>query len=116
MKALALFSGGLDSILAVKLIQEQGVEVIGVSFETPFFSSQKAIRSARYIGLPLKVVDITDSILQIVLSPRHGYGKGLIRGGANGVGGEVLTAVVLIPGNLVVIPRCGEYIQVAIAV
>ena len=77
MKALALFSGGLDSILAVKLMQEQEVEVIGVSFETPFFSSQKAIRSARYIGLPLKVVDITDSILQIVLSPRHGYGKGL---------------------------------------
>ncbi len=77
MRALSLFSGGLDSMLAVKLIQEQGVEVIGVSFETPFFSSQKAIRSARYIGLPLKVVDITDSILQIVLSPRHGYGRGL---------------------------------------
>jgi tRNA U34 2-thiouridine synthase MnmA/TrmU len=77
MKALALFSGGLDSMLAAKLIREQGVNVIGVSFETPFFISEKAVRSARCIGLPLKVVDITDSILQIVLSPRHGYGKGL---------------------------------------
>ncbi|UCF73062.1 MAG: tRNA 4-thiouridine(8) synthase ThiI [Deltaproteobacteria bacterium] len=77
MKALCLFSGGLDSILAVKLVQEQGTDVIGISFESPFFSSQKAIRSAQCIGLPLKIVDITDSIFRIVLSPRHGYGKGL---------------------------------------
>jgi len=77
MKALALFSGGLDSILAVKLIENQGIDVIGIFFETPFFSSQKAMQSAQYIGLPLEVVDITDSHLKIVLNPRHGYGKGL---------------------------------------
>ena len=77
MKALSLFSGGLDSILAVKLIEDQGIDVIGIFFETPFFSSQKATQSAQYIGLPLKVVDITDSLLEIVLNPRHGYGKGL---------------------------------------
>lgn len=77
MKALSLFSGGLDSILAVMLIEEQGADVLGIFFETPFFSSQKAIQSARYIGLPLRVVDITDSLLKIVLNPRHGYGKGL---------------------------------------
>jgi tRNA U34 2-thiouridine synthase MnmA/TrmU len=77
VKALSLFSGGLDSILAVKLIEDQGIDVIGIFFETPFFSSQKATQSAQYIGLPLKVVDITDSLLKIVLNPRHGYGKGL---------------------------------------
>ena len=77
MKALSLFSGGLDSILAVKLIEDQGIDVIGIFFETPFFSSQKATQSAQYIGLPLKVVDITDSLLKIVLNPGHGYGKGL---------------------------------------
>jgi len=77
MKALALFSGGLDSILAVKLIEDQGVHVTGIFFETPLFSSQKATRSAQYIGLPLRVVDITDSLLKIVLNPRYGYGKGL---------------------------------------
>jgi tRNA-specific 2-thiouridylase len=77
MKALSLFSGGLDSILAVKLVQEQGVDVIGICFECPFFSSQKATQSAQYIGLPIKIVDITDSFLKIVLNPRHGYGKGL---------------------------------------
>lgn len=77
MKALALFSGGLDSILAVKLIEEQDVEVIGICFESPFFSSQKARESAQYIVLPLRMVDITDRLFKIVLSPRHGYGKGL---------------------------------------
>jgi tRNA-specific 2-thiouridylase len=77
MKALALFSGGLDSILAVKLIQEQGLDVVGICFESPFFSSDKAARSANHIGLFLKAVDITDSLLQVVLNPRHGYGKGL---------------------------------------
>jgi tRNA U34 2-thiouridine synthase MnmA/TrmU len=39
IKAVALFSGGLDSILAVKLIQEQGIEVKGVNFKTPFFAT-----------------------------------------------------------------------------
>ena len=77
MKALSLFSGGLDSILSVKVIEEQGVDVIGIFFETSFFSSEKAVQSAHYIGLPLHVIDITHRFLPILLSPRHGYGKGL---------------------------------------
>jgi len=77
MKALSLFSGGLDSILSVKVIEEQGVDVIGIFFETSFFSSEKAAQSAHYIGLPLHVIDITDRFLPVLLSPRHGYGKGL---------------------------------------
>jgi len=77
MKALSLFSGGLDSILSVKIIEKQGVDVIGIFFETSFFSSEKADQSARYIGLPLRVIDITERFLPILLSPRHGYGKGL---------------------------------------
>jgi tRNA-specific 2-thiouridylase len=77
MKALALFSGGLDSILAVKLLEEQGIDVEGIFFESPFFSAQRAYRSAHSIGLRLAVADITEPMLEIVLSPRHGYGKGL---------------------------------------
>jgi len=77
MKALALFSGGLDSILAVKLLQEQGLDIGGICFESPFFSAQMAHQSARSIGLALAVVDITEPMLDIVLSPRHGYGRGL---------------------------------------
>ena len=77
MKALSLFSGGLDSILSVKVIEEQGVDIIGIFFETYFFSSEKAAQSAHHIGLPLHVIDITDRFLPILLSPQHGYGKGL---------------------------------------
>jgi hypothetical protein len=77
MKALALFSGGLDSILAVKLLEEQDIEVRGICFESPFFPAQRALQSAGYIGLPLAVMDITEPMLDIVLRPRHGYGKGL---------------------------------------
>lgn len=77
MKALALFSGGLDSILAVKLVKEQDVDVRGVYFESPFFPAQRARQAASYIGLSLAVIDITEPMLRIVLNPRHGYGKGL---------------------------------------
>jgi len=37
VKGIALISGGLDSMLAVKIVREQGIEVQGVAFETPFF-------------------------------------------------------------------------------
>jgi len=77
MKALALFSGGLDSILAVELIREQGISVVGMCFESPFFTGEKAIRSAQAMGLPLKVVDITERLLKVVVCPKHGYGKGM---------------------------------------
>ncbi|HCT98933.1 MAG TPA: tRNA (5-methylaminomethyl-2-thiouridylate)-methyltransferase, partial [Methylococcaceae bacterium] len=35
-KAVALISGGLDSMLAVKLIQQQGIYVEGINFFTGF--------------------------------------------------------------------------------
>jgi tRNA U34 2-thiouridine synthase MnmA/TrmU len=77
MKALALFSGGLDSILAVKLMEAQGVDVQGLFFETPFFSSAKAGTSAASIKLPLKVVDLTEPHLEVVKKPKHGYGENM---------------------------------------
>jgi tRNA-uridine 2-sulfurtransferase len=77
MKALSLFSGGLDSILAVKLIERQGIDVKGIFLETPFFSSKKALTYSEYSGLPLKVIDITDDYIDMLLKPKYGYGKGL---------------------------------------
>ena len=35
-KAIALISGGLDSMLAAKVVQEQGVHVEGLNFYTGF--------------------------------------------------------------------------------
>ncbi|MRI83915.1 MAG: ATP-binding protein [Nitratiruptor sp.] len=82
MRALALFSGGLDSLLAMKLIIEQGVEVIGLYFDTGFGSKaeeQKRAyleRVAKKIGARLEVVDIRDQFIQeILFDPKYGYGK-----------------------------------------
>lgn len=74
MKALLVFSGGLDSMLAAQVIRAQGIDVLGLFFETPFFSSEKAKHSASEIHLPLKVIDLTEPHLQVVLRPKYGYG------------------------------------------
>jgi len=75
IKALGLFSGGLDSIIAAKLIQEQGIEVELVNFYTPFFPSKNAIRMAEQIKIPLKEIDVTKDYLKMLRKPKHGYGS-----------------------------------------
>jgi tRNA U34 2-thiouridine synthase MnmA/TrmU len=75
MKALSLFSGGLDSMLAAQLIRAQDIEVLGLFFETPFFQSPKAKKSAQIINLPVKVVDIAERHLTMLKNPKHGYGS-----------------------------------------
>lgn len=77
VKALGLFSGGLDSILACLVIRDQGIEVEGLTFETPFFLAKKAKTSAGTIGLPLRVLNITESYIPLLKNPPHGYGKNL---------------------------------------
>ncbi len=74
MKAISVFSGGLDSILAAETIRAQGLDVLALFFETPFFTHEKAEKSARSIHLPFKVVDITGRHLEMVKNPKHGYG------------------------------------------
>jgi len=61
-------------MLAAKLIRAQDIEVLALFFETPFFSSPKARKSAESIDLPVKVVDITDRHLEMLKNPKHGYG------------------------------------------
>jgi tRNA U34 2-thiouridine synthase MnmA/TrmU len=77
MKALCVFSGGLDSMLAVELIRAQGIDVLALFFETPFFTSGKAEKSAREMGLSLKVLNIAKRHLEIVKHPKHGYGNNM---------------------------------------
>lgn len=74
MKAICVFSGGLDSILAAELIRAQDIDVLALFFETPFFKADRAMVSARSINLPFKVVDITKRHLEVVMQPKHGYG------------------------------------------
>lgn len=76
-RALALISGGLDSILAAKLIKMQGIEVIGICFASAFFGSRNAEKMAAQIDIPLKVVDFTEDHLVMTKHPKHGYGKNM---------------------------------------
>lgn len=76
-KALAMISGGLDSILAAKLIKDQGIEVIGICFKSYFFGPKNAIKMAKQIGIPLEVVDFSEEHFNVVKSPKHGYGKNI---------------------------------------
>jgi len=77
MKALALFSGGLDSILSVCLIKQQGIEVEAVCFTSLFFDAKKAEKASSDLNIPLLKVDITEKLLPIIKSPPHGFGKGV---------------------------------------
>ncbi|MGB9876425.1 MAG: tRNA 4-thiouridine(8) synthase ThiI [bacterium] len=75
MKAIVLLSGGLDSTLAIKLLLEQGIDVIAVHFTSPFFRSSWAVKTAREWGIPLLEIDITDDILKLLKAPPHGFGS-----------------------------------------
>ncbi|EQB40215.1 ATP-binding protein [Sulfurimonas hongkongensis] len=80
MKAIALFSGGLDSTLAMKLILDQGIEVLALNISTGFGSTkdrQEHMQSmCDQVGAELMVIDIQSEFLQDVLfDPKHGYGK-----------------------------------------
>lgn len=75
--ALAMISGGLDSILAAKLVKEQGIEVIGICFKSHFFNENNAIKMTKQIGIPLEIVDFSDEHFKMVKNPKHGHGKNM---------------------------------------
>ncbi len=76
-RAIGLLSGGLDSMLAARLIKDQNIDVLGVAFVTPFFGPEKAQQAADRLQLPLRVLDITRPHWTMLQQPRYGYGKGL---------------------------------------
>lgn len=73
-KGLSLVSGGLDSQLAVKVLENAGAIVEAVTFETPFFSADAARRAASALGVKLHVVDFTDDEIALIENPPHGFG------------------------------------------
>ena len=75
VRGLGLCSGGLDSILAGLVLKEQGVEVEWISFETPFFSAEKARKASAMTGIPLRVENITPVYLEMLKNPQCGYGQ-----------------------------------------
>jgi tRNA-specific 2-thiouridylase len=82
LKALSLFSGGLDSALAVKIIQDQGIEVEGVYVDLGFESNKEKIKYlqklADELNIKLTVIDAKEEYIKnILFSPVYGYGKNM---------------------------------------
>ena len=83
-KVVALLSGGLDSQLAVKMMQKQGFEVSAVAIKTPFcdFDCGRGcgfeIRErADTLGVDLKTVYLGDEYIEMLKNPKHGFGSGM---------------------------------------
>ena len=77
VRALGLCSGGLDSILSALVLRDQGIHVEWITFETPFFSAEKARRAAEQTGIALHVQDITPDYLILIQDPPAGFGKNM---------------------------------------
>ncbi len=80
MKSLALFSGGLDSMLAVKLIKEQGIDVIALFIDTGFSSTKEKRdileKRAKMAGGDFEIIDTKEQFVkEILFNPKYGYGK-----------------------------------------
>ena len=92
-KAVALISGGLDSMLAVRVVMDQGVHVEGINFFTGFCveghthairkkdrarpKRNSALFVAEQLGIKLHIIDVIEEYKDIVINPKHGYGANL---------------------------------------
>jgi len=71
---LSLMSGGLDSQLAIRVLQSAGATVEAVCFATPFFDCSAAQAAATALGVKLHVVDFTEDEISLIENPPHGFG------------------------------------------
>jgi len=95
IRALGLLSGGLDSTLSARILQEQDIEVLGLHFSTGFCVADRhrligntnnpdkpyrneALRAGADLKIPVELIDIKDEYLpKVLLNPKYGYGKGM---------------------------------------
>lgn len=82
MKAIALFSGGLDSILAIKLIQDQNIDIeaayIDLGFEANKEKAEYLKQKAKELNIKLHIIDKKDEYIKnILFNPVYGYGKNM---------------------------------------
>lgn len=83
-KAVALLSGGLDSNLAIRMVQELGVEVEAIAVKTPFCDfdcgkgcGHRVQEVALELGIKLKTVYFGEEYLKMLKNPKYGYGSGM---------------------------------------
>ncbi|MDR2116120.1 MAG: hypothetical protein LBP87_07050 [Planctomycetaceae bacterium] len=76
MRAIVLFSGGLDSLLTTRVLQKQGIEVIGLNIATPFHDHSESVRKeADVLEIELIVHHTDNKYIELIAHPRFGYGK-----------------------------------------
>jgi len=77
-RAVVLFSGGLDSMLSVRILQRQGLEVDALNIRTIFSCCRaSAAQTAVALGARLTVTHVGDDYISVIRHPQHGYGKGV---------------------------------------
>jgi tRNA-uridine 2-sulfurtransferase len=83
-KAVALLSGGLDSNLSIRMMQEQGVQVEAIAVKTPFCDfdcgkgcGHRVQEVALELGVKLKTVYFGEDYLKMLKNPKYGYGSGM---------------------------------------
>ncbi len=76
-RALGAFSGGLDGMLAARLLMDQGVHVEAITFDSPFFNVNAGRKAAEELGIPWRSVDFTADILALLENPPSGFGKNM---------------------------------------
>jgi predicted subunit of tRNA(5-methylaminomethyl-2-thiouridylate) methyltransferase len=76
-EALVLFSGGLDSMLAALVLQDQAVQVTALCFWSNFYNCEKARQAVTQLNIELREYDLSAKMAELVKNPPSGYGKNL---------------------------------------
>jgi tRNA U34 2-thiouridine synthase MnmA/TrmU len=81
-KAVALYSGGLDSTLAIIVMVNHGVVIEAVNFNTDLIPDQdskifhdRLKRDADKFGFVYRTIHLGSKFIDMVKNPGHGYGK-----------------------------------------
>jgi hypothetical protein len=81
MKILLLFSGGLDSILCYKILEEKGFDFIAIQFYTPFLHINNKNKYLEFYkknyNIDIHLIDIWNEYKKILINPVQGFGKNL---------------------------------------
>ena len=83
-RVLALYSGGLDSTLAIALMRRAGVEVVPITFVTPFTNPlsktgqlDKGTIIAKTFQLELQKIPLLEELITLIKNPKFGHGKNI---------------------------------------